>query len=324
MMKIIFPIPSSSSPPPPSALRTAMNYGVRAGLSERHAPCKRIQGCYEKLLNPDIHRLVELWYYLECKGWQRRAFKKVFKKLWSISRTNKKMKATPHHEMVCRTYVLNVLRVKYEPAALQYLSEADSTEMEEFRSTFAALHGISKRLPTTAYSSNYREYRRSESKQARPTVSRADDVERTCKDAWSAFRISNPNRAKSPEPVFVPQRPASAVPRGAPKASHPPYAQWFNPAEKPPAEPKAVFSTAFRTVLEAANERNVPNSARGVRDLSQRQKQLGNVFSDHTAAKAFRCFGTAFTTDNCQERTQGPPVTFLRNRPSSACAVRRN
>ena len=218
-------------------------------------PTKKIRGCYEKLLCSHIHKLVERWYYVESRQWQRKAFKLVMKGLWDIVKGRRRKAAPmakPKDVMIVKMYAQNIVLPEHTKSVEKWIAGATPKEIELFRNTFSSLHIISKRRQETCYNGNYLNFEEEERIKARPATYRKEDLETAHQQIWELFFTRNP---KSPEDkmnfssqMWLRSRPQQPHPRLSSNgtavyrnssAKHetyrscPPYAHWFEPSETP-------------------------------------------------------------------------------------------
>eukprot|EP00754_Rhynchopus_humris_P007772 Rhum_TRINITY_DN13561_c0_g1::Rhum_TRINITY_DN13561_c0_g1_i1::g.61253::m.61253 len=268
--------------------------------------CKALQGCYSKLILPELHSHVERWYYLECRGWQRQAFKKVLKGIWAEARAGERAAgaasaaaaaSTESDAMLAVVYARGVLRDEFDGAVRRYVAtlrkgssgSSGGASLEDFRATLGALAVVSQRRSATQYRHDFASFTPREKRAARPRTFHAHDVERSRRDAWDTFSTRHAH-VHTPEPPLPhpppprqPQPPpgggdASARPKLRQKA-HPPYALWFDPDNVPAPMRAAYVSSSSphlpgaRAVIMAASRRAAAQRQRAQQREQQQQQQ---------------------------------------------------
>eukprot|EP01064_Diplonema_japonicum_P037703 TRINITY_DN8904_c0_g1_i1.p1 TRINITY_DN8904_c0_g1~~TRINITY_DN8904_c0_g1_i1.p1 ORF type:complete len:285 (+),score=48.91 TRINITY_DN8904_c0_g1_i1:67-921(+) len=215
---------------------------------------RKIQGCYEKLIVPQMHKLVENWYYFECKQNQRRMFKDVMKGIWKECRDRDKdgkAQVLERHTTMARMYLTGIIRREFTKGVESYLAKATVEQLEAFRNTLGPLHVVAERRATTWYSTSYRDFGTEERVRARPRTYRAEDLKQQHADTWKTFFTKNPKQtvaarkssaAEKKSLTHTPRKPSTPSPRkyteyvsGLGSSKHkvepPPYAHWFDPSD---------------------------------------------------------------------------------------------
>ena len=269
--------------------------------------CKSLQGCYSKLILPELHRHVERWYYLECRGWQRQAFKKVLKGIWAEARAGEQAAgaasaaaaaaaaSTESDAMLAVVYARGVLRDEFDGAVRRYVSTlrkggggGGGASLEDFRATLGALAVVSQRRSATQYRHDFASFTPREKRAARPRTFHKHDVERSRRDAWDTFSTRHAH-AHTPEPPLPhpppprqPQPPgggsgggggddASVRPKLRQKA-HPPYALWFDP-DNVPAPMRAAYVSSSSPHLPGARAVIMAASRRAAAERQRAQQR---------------------------------------------------